>query len=363
MELPHQFKSSETHLDTLSVPHPNGLSFPKHVESSPWSRKVGLSGRPVLELKVWELAYYGVQEQSLRHLANGRFVSLVFCRSVSETVLVNKLLQCIRSKTIDIDQAARQLFVEAFPGKSVPDKRESSSEYIQPLIDGMMQAFPQSSASQPELQQAERTILELRAQLQAMSGQGQGLRMPTTNAPSEAAPEDVSPHPEVTEPLVVTPKAKMHRAASKSRVRSRSPRRHQSTLPFSRPGEASGSRDAPQTASSPVASAINVDEVGKPHVAFVPKGKPLESAFPPGHQVRVVAQWIEESSKFLPRSSKDMFQSYSSELQALWESMGEDSKPNLVDLAKQWGLPPDLASKIKPNGLLQIIALAAVLSA
>ena len=120
--LPKSFAPDHTHLDTNPVPSPNGYVFYRQVESTPWSRKVGLSGREVMDLRIHELAYHGLNEQSLRHLSHGRFTSVVFCRSVAEAVMTNRLLQAFRSRGIDIDQAAKLSFAQKYPGKAVPDK-------------------------------------------------------------------------------------------------------------------------------------------------------------------------------------------------------------------------------------------------
>ena len=80
--LPQTFISDALHLDSQKQPTANGIPLMRKIESTPWTRKAGLNGREVSSVKLHELAYRGWHEQSLRHLSQGRFVSLLFCGSV-----------------------------------------------------------------------------------------------------------------------------------------------------------------------------------------------------------------------------------------------------------------------------------------
>ena len=70
-----------------------GHQFHRTVQPTAWSRKAGIAGRQVDDLKLHELSYHGIQEYSLRLLSEGRFQGLVYTQNVAETIFAQALLK------------------------------------------------------------------------------------------------------------------------------------------------------------------------------------------------------------------------------------------------------------------------------
>ena len=78
---PEHFKPTATHYDERET---FGTQFPKRIQPTQWAVKHGLAGRYVKSVTVPELAWMGWSNGHIRALANGRFVSLMFARSIRE---------------------------------------------------------------------------------------------------------------------------------------------------------------------------------------------------------------------------------------------------------------------------------------
>ena len=68
----------------------------RHVQPTEWSRKSSLAGRPVENIRVWELSHRGLSEFSFRLLTKGRHQGIVWTRSTSEAVFLSHLLKGMR---------------------------------------------------------------------------------------------------------------------------------------------------------------------------------------------------------------------------------------------------------------------------
>ena len=133
VKLPSTFVSNDEFLDTTAI---GGFQYPRTIQPTEWSRRTGLAGRPIEDVKAYELCHRGVGEFSLRMLANGRFQGLVWTRYLMETVFVTALLRKIREGHVNIDDAARACF-----GANPPDKHRDSAAFMAPLIRRAVPSF------------------------------------------------------------------------------------------------------------------------------------------------------------------------------------------------------------------------------
>ena len=359
LNLPANFKSNEFFLDTEKQPSVNGFPLHRYVESTPWSRKQNLNGREVSSLKVWELAYRGWQEQSLRHLSAGRFTSVVFCRSIAESVLMSRLLSTLRSQSVDIDQVAQAMFEEAFPEKALPDKRDQASDFIKPMIDQILQLFDKYKTTSQE-HSAMKEVEALRKRIQELEqhskpqklSEGQGTNSSGQKRPSEY---QTPPRPKVRKLTQDTPS-------------------RQTTLSFAE------SSSPPEPPSKKPPEAISVaeedqsEEEGAPHASQNPASVPADAAWHPtspvlqqypiqSTQKKQLDQWIENITAALPVAKQPHLAEHIALVESLFESMADDLKPDLQDLANRWGLPLRLASKCSAQGALKVVAVASFLAA
>ena len=81
--LPSSFQPDNEDFDTK---HQYGSTFPRQITSTAWSQRYQLAGRPIESVHLRQLAYMGWSNWNLRALANGKFTSIVFARSIKESI-------------------------------------------------------------------------------------------------------------------------------------------------------------------------------------------------------------------------------------------------------------------------------------
>ena len=87
-DLPKSFHSDRNFYDTNEV---YGLQFPRQVQASSWAQKHQLAGRDITSLKLHELCWQGWNNFALRSLAQGRYASILFARSIKEATFMSFL--------------------------------------------------------------------------------------------------------------------------------------------------------------------------------------------------------------------------------------------------------------------------------
>ena len=102
--LPKTFHSDRNFYDTNEV---YGLQFPRQVQASSWAQKHQLAGRDITSLKLHELCWQGWNNFALRSLAQGRYASILFARSIKEATFMSFLMQKFRESKADLDQFAQ----------------------------------------------------------------------------------------------------------------------------------------------------------------------------------------------------------------------------------------------------------------
>ena len=80
--------------------------FPRHITATAWSQKYQLAGRSTESVRLQELAYMGWSNWNLRALARGGFASLVFARSIKESIFLHHLSLKLRDEHLDFDDIA-----------------------------------------------------------------------------------------------------------------------------------------------------------------------------------------------------------------------------------------------------------------
>ena len=90
--LPVSFHSDDKFWDRQSVGKQGHQLF-KEVQPTEWSHKQSLAGRPIEDIRAWELSHRGLSEFSFRLLSQGRYQGIVCTRSASEAVFTTQLLK------------------------------------------------------------------------------------------------------------------------------------------------------------------------------------------------------------------------------------------------------------------------------
>ena len=73
----------------------------REVQPTEWSGRQSLAGRPIEDIRAWELSHKGLSELSCRLLCAGRYKGIVGTRSASEAVFTTQLLK--RTREVDPD--------------------------------------------------------------------------------------------------------------------------------------------------------------------------------------------------------------------------------------------------------------------
>ncbi|CAE7290518.1 unnamed protein product [Symbiodinium sp. CCMP2592] len=133
--IPSNFKSDSKFFNSTAISSGNH-QFHRVIQSTDWSSKAQLAGRPVEDFRVHELCLRGFSEFSLRMLSEGCFQSIVWTRNSAESVLVTQLLESIRESKVDVDAVALQCIKES--NLSPPDKHKQAAAFMQPLIEVLM---------------------------------------------------------------------------------------------------------------------------------------------------------------------------------------------------------------------------------
>ena len=105
----------------------------KNVQPTEWSRKSGLAGRDITDIRAYELSHRGLGDFSFRLLSEGRHQSIVWARSGSESVLMTALLKKIRESNVSIDDAAKACHTGA-----APDKQKEAMRFMEPLAQDLL---------------------------------------------------------------------------------------------------------------------------------------------------------------------------------------------------------------------------------
>ena len=185
LHLPAQFDSDGTFLDKTVV---GQHQLYRHIQSTNWSRKRGLAGRSIEDLRIVEVARKGVEEFGLRLLSEGTPQNLVFTRSVGEAVFVTSLLKKLRENRVDIDTVAATFH----PSSSIPDKQSEAIKYMQPLVDNLSQQLSQRMPKEPEDSDAQKRLLKYE---EKMRKAGIDFTPPSKHTRQELSDDDSKPPP------------------------------------------------------------------------------------------------------------------------------------------------------------------------
>ena len=129
--LPSTFAPDHLHYDKTPVGKRCHVLH-RCVQPTEWSRKTGIAGRDVADIRAFELSHRGLGDFSFRLLSEGRHQA----RSGSESVLLTALLKKIRESGISIDDAA-----QACHSAAVPDKHKEAMRFMEPLAHELLKCL------------------------------------------------------------------------------------------------------------------------------------------------------------------------------------------------------------------------------
>ena len=166
--LPTTFVQTKSHLDSREI---YGKTMLRKIAPTAWSSKYGLAGQSMEQVELVDLIWRGWENQHLRALSHGNYMSMIVCRKVNEAAFLQEVLSIIREKKWDLDDLACHFCKTqsvAEPSKSHPSAGEVKVHQAHALAKFLMEqlepfAANVSSSSSP----AQQEIESLRAQLEA----------------------------------------------------------------------------------------------------------------------------------------------------------------------------------------------------
>ena len=311
--LPKTFHSDRNFYDTNEV---YGLQFPRQVQASSWAQKHQLAGRDITSLKLHELCWQGWNNFALRSLAQGRYASILFARSIKEATFMSFLMQKFRESKADLDQFA-QVYCDQ-QGLTVDSSLSESAQK-----SAKMKHFCESiynhckQYQQQELCDAQERIKELEQQLvQAQK-----------SAPTSSSVKTPSKRPSAEDPTSDNKKRRLPIASSPASQKPVKPAQTLLEKAFDSNFEAS---------------------------------KVLESQAPVSAVPQSTSKWI-QNLNLDPKLKEELVQSCKS-ASATVKSFSEEERTTLPQRAADFGFPVRLLTTAKEPDLLKIVLAACALA-
>ena len=160
------FVQTKSHLDGREI---YGKTMLRKIAPTAWSSKYGLAGQSMEQVKLVDLIWRGWENQHLRALSHGSYMSMIFCRKVNEAVFLQAVLSLIPEKKWDLDDLACHFCKSvAEPSKSHPSAEEVKVHQAQALAKFLIEQIePFASNMSSSSSRAQQEIESLRAQLAA----------------------------------------------------------------------------------------------------------------------------------------------------------------------------------------------------
>ena len=88
---------TKSHLDSREI---YGKTMLRKIAPTAWSSKYGLAGQNMEQVKLVDLIWRGWDNQHLRALSHGSYMSMIVCRTVNEAVFLQAVLSLVREKEV-----------------------------------------------------------------------------------------------------------------------------------------------------------------------------------------------------------------------------------------------------------------------
>ena len=293
-------------------------------------------------------------------LANGKFTSLVFARSIKESIFFHHLSMKLRDEHMDLDDIAAAYCQQQGIAITDPDPNQLKKAKIHHLVNSTVDHFRQFSNT--SLQEAQDKIRQLEAQLAAT----QTISQVPTDEEQAASPQ---PHPPTTPdeaPPSPTPARKRKPDTSNTQTAKRSrtltdmgitkrPGNHDTkdtqrtrkhtTSPTAVP--AAGAHDVP---TSTTIGDLQAKITQLPGTNTV---RPFASASPNNSTAKTVDAWIKKQS--IPKQHQAALQEALATLTGLLKKIPKPEQSTFADKAASLGLPVSVASKARADELYKLL--------
>lgn len=302
LETNEKWNPSSSHFDTNQV---YGLSFPRQVESTQWSRKFKVAGFAIADIKLVQMMTNGLQNWGLRLLANGRYVTFELFRNRTEAMLASAISKELYQQKDQID--LNKVLAHFAPNGTDPNDWNQRQDLINQLAKKIVGDFKQYmpvDQQQLMMDELERLKAENARLNQLHSGTSGGNPTPLAKAfaASPKDPKDPKDPNDAGSPLPTVPDEfdplEQYRRPKKSRA---------------------------------VFGYLSPDDGSKTKIN----------------------QWIKKN---VPKSDQATVETLASELQKEIQDMSEGDRPNLEAVLADWGLSSQVLSKMSMDSQFRLLA-------
>ena len=365
-DLPNTFKPDNNHLDTKQQ---FGLLFPRQITATAWSQKYHLAGRPVETIPLHELAYMGWSNWNLRALANGKFTSIVFARSIKESIFFHHLSLKLRDQHMDLDEVAAAYCDQQGITITDPDPTQLKKIKIHHLVNATMDYFRKFANTSlhdahAKIRQLEQ---ELHEQQQRHTTQSHQLPVQHQHQPSDPQPHD-QPH-QLDSDDQHTPPTHNKRPSShthSSQPATKKPRTLTDMGIKARNTDGLKAHTAPPTSanSTPAGSAHDTASPStvqdlQTSINTLPGTntiRPFSTEAPNSHTPKMIDTWIKKQP--VPKQHQAALHEALSTLQHLLKKVPKAEQSTFADKAASLGLPVALAAKARHDELYKLLLFA-----
>ena len=321
-DLPSQWQGTSSHYDTSVL---YGLSLPRHIESTQWSRKVGLMGRDLSSVRVIDVIPNGIANYGMRLLANGRYVTFELFRTRLDALMASTLMKEIyhRKDTFDLNKLVSQFVPEGTDVHEWDQKCAAVQKLSTHILDHLQTLMPVDQQTD---------LLKQMEALRAENARLKGEQVEAIPSDKNIPPGSVCPAKSGSLPAMFGKPA----PASKTEGSSSSQIATMKATPIPR-------LPAPELPAPPLSEYRRPSD--KP---------PYYGTNPPGdHTKSKITQWIK---RFIPKDQQSEVETLTTKIKEEYQSLTAGERPSLDPILTDWGLTSTLLYKANMDAQFRLLA-------
>ena len=324
VDLPSQWQSTSSHYDTSVL---YGLSLPHHIESTQWSRKVGLMGQDLSSVRVIDVIPNGIANYGMRLLANGRYVTFELFRTRLDALMASTLVKEIyhRKDTFDLNKLISQFVPEDADVNAWDQKCAAVQKLSTHILDHLQTLMPVDQQTD---------LLKQMEALRAENARLKGEQVDTTLSDKNDQPGSVCPAKSGSIP------AMFGKQTSTSNTE----------------GSSSAQIAAMKATPTPRLPAPEIELPAPPFSEYRrPSDKPpYYGTNPPvDHTKGKITQWIK---RFIPKDQQSEVETLTTKIKEEYQSLTAGERPSLDPILTDWGLTSTLLAKANMDAQFRLLA-------
>eukprot|EP00435_Cladocopium_sp_Y103_P057003 s172_g19.t1 len=323
VDLPSHWQSTNSHYDTTIS---YGLSFPRQIESTQWSRKVGLVGQELSSVRVIDVIPNGIANYGMRLLANGRYTTFELFRTRLDALVASTLMKEIyqRKDTFDLNKLVSHFASEDADLNEWDQKCAAVQKLSIHILDHLQTLMPVDQQT------------DLLKQMEALRAENARLKGEQVDPP----PAELDNPPSESGPLA-------KRGSLPAMFGKAPPPSKAEGLSLSQLAEMKAT-PAPRS-SEPAPPAPPLSSYRRPS-----DKPPYYGTNPPGdHTKTKITQWIK---RFISKELHSEVETLTAKIKEEYQNLTAGERPSLDPILTDWGLTSTLLSKANMDAQFRLLA-------